>query len=46
VWRATFETIAASFARRETRLPAFDFVRLLVVIATCRIAVRQSDEAK
>jgi hypothetical protein len=37
-------SIAASFARRETRLPAFDFGRFIGVLPACRIAVRRAEE--
>jgi hypothetical protein len=38
------DSIAASFARRETRLPAFDFGRFIGVLPACRIAVRRAEE--
>jgi hypothetical protein len=37
-------SIAASFATRETRLPAFDFGRFIGVLPACRIAVRRVEE--
>jgi hypothetical protein len=42
--KRALDSIAASFARRETRLPAFDFERFIGVLPACRIAVRRVEE--
>jgi len=41
--KRVLDSIAASFARRETRSPAFDFRRFIAVFPECRISVRRRE---